>query len=395
MTTFDESAASVERPDPQVGCSYEAEIQPAPEVAGLTVSAARKGDRIAVLHKALLSSHDDADHRPMNELLRQFPGLLTGDLNRVLIVIRGDESRIYRVHPLSLKCRAKKDVEAGRFLFEQDLLDVVGVNFEDAVSSIDVQNGDKIVWLFRIGWSFGLYFDLSGKSVVDSLWVELGDCYRMVAGHSLHSFMSSTENLDRLLDRGWFPFIQLNGDEFESLLHAIAEDSDFEIVEEQIVEAFSEERIASFTEYWWRNPLFEKKREVIEAALSAYFRGSRSDVINCIKNLVGEIEGIVRLDYFQSTGHGRLTTAGVRKHLTARATERFSGPGSRALPQEFALYLERVVFRGFDLERDDLRLSRHSASHGVAPQEAYRRSEALRLILVLDQICFFLGAERH
>lgn len=385
----------MDRPEPQANPLYEAEVQPAPDVLGLAFSAARKGDQVDVRQRGLLSSYNHSDHRPMNELLGLFPGLLTADLNRVLIVIRGDESRIYRVHPLAVTCRAKKDVEAGRFVFEQDLLDIVGVNFGDAVSSIDIQNGDKIVWLFRIGWSFGLYFDFSGKSVVDSLSVELGDCYRMVAGHSLHSFMSSAENLDRLLDRGWFPFIQLDGDEFESLRHAIAEDSDFEIVEEQIVEAFSEERIGSFTEYWWRNPLFEQKREVIEAALSAYFRGSRSDVINCIKNLVGEIEGIVRLDYFQSTGHGRLTTAGVRKHLTARATERFSGPGSRALPQEFALYLERVVFRGFDLERDDLRLSRHSASHGVAPQEAYRRSEALRLILVLDQTYFFLGAERH
>jgi len=389
--TSDEDAASVDRPDAQVGSPYEAEIQPAAEVAGLTLSAGRKGDRIAVLRKALLSSHDDAHHRPMNELLGQFSGLLTDDLNRVLIVIRGGESRIYRAHPLSLKCRLKRDAKAGRAVFEQDLLDVVAVGFKDAVFSIHVQNGDKIVWLFRIGWSFGLYFDLTSKLAVDSLWGELGDCYRIVAGHSLHSFMSSAENVDRLLDRGWFPFIQFDGDEFESLRHAIAEDDDFEIVEEQIVEAFSEERIRSFTDYWWRNPLFAQKRDVIGAALTAYFRGNRGDVINCIKNLVGEIEGIVRLDCLESTGDGRLTTAGVRDHLLTRATESFAEPGSRALPQEFALYLERVVFRGFDLEQGDLPLSRHSASHGVAPQEAYRRSEALRLILVLDQIYFFLG----
>ena len=57
----------------------------------------------------------------------------------------------------------------------------------------------------------------------------------------------------------------------------------------------------------------------------------------------------------------------------------------------FFKYLESVVFRGFDVDKDDVELSRHSVGHGVAAQEKYTKVRASQLILVLDQIHFYLG----
>ena len=372
--------------------SYEPIVKEVKNLCGLSMNSAGEGEHVNVLQKYFFTSYEDNHRRFFDEILGVLLGPSLKDLNRALIVIRENKAYIYQNFPMMLKIRPKEDVEAHRAVFENQVLDIVGVKFQDAVFKLDIKDGDKFLWLFRDGWSFGLYFDFSGKMKVDDLWGELGTCYRKIKYYSLYSFLSTENNFDRLLARGWFPFVQLLGNEFDQLRWSLDHDDPKEITiaENSVIESFTQERIDNFTTYWWRNEIFEKKRELLTAGINAYLRADADGIINCIKTLTSEIEGIIRLDYHRTKGR-KPNTKELKDYVLSQGQSKFSAPDSRGFPGLFFKYLENVVFRRFDVDNDDVELSRHSVGHGVAAPEKYTKVQALQLILVLDQIHFYLG----
>lgn len=369
--------------------SYEPIVKEVGDLCGLSMNSANEGGRVNVLQKHFFTSYEDNHRRFFDEILSVLLGPSLEDLNRVLIVIRKNRAYIYKNYPMMLKIRPKEDVKAHKAVFEHQVLDILGVKFQDAVFNLDIKDGDKFLWLFRDGWGFGLYFDFSGKLKVDDLWGDLGTCYRKI---KLYSSLSTEKNFDRLLDRGWFPFVQLLGHKFDQLRWSLDHDDPKEITfaKNSVIESFTQERIDNFTTYWWRNEIFQKKRELLAAGLTAYLRTDTDGIIYCIKTLIGEIEGIIRLDYHRVKGR-KPNTKELKDYLVNQGQSRFSAPDSRGFPGLFSKYLEKVVFRGFNVAKDDVELSRHSVGHGVAAPEQYTKIRALQLILVLDQIYFYLG----
>ncbi|MBN2410828.1 hypothetical protein JXQ31_03985, partial [candidate division KSB1 bacterium] len=59
-------------------------------------------------------------------------------------------------------------------------------------------------------------------------------------------------------------------------------------------------------------------------------------------------------------------------------------------PEAFFKYLSESIFPQFDIEKDNITLSRHTSSHGVAKAEDYNQERALQMILILDQIFFYI-----
>ena len=284
--------------------SYEPLVRDVEDLAGLLMSSGAKGEQVNVLQKHFFTSCEDNHRHFFNELLGTVLGPNLENLNKVLTVIREKKAYIYKNYPMVLESRLKEDVKAHRVVFENQVLDILGVKFRDAVFNLDIKDGDKFLWLFRDGWSFGLYFDFSGKMKVDDLWGELGTCYRKIRYYSLYSFLSTENNFDRLLARGWFPFAQILGSEFDQLRWSLDHDDTKEITitENNVIKSFTRERIDKFTGYWWRNEIFRKKRELLTAGINAYLRADADGIINCIKTLTSEIEGIIRLDYHRTKG---------------------------------------------------------------------------------------------
>ena len=373
---------------------YEPDIVQVGDLLGLSLNAARKGESVKVLQRAFFSSYDDDHRHGFRQILSQFP--LTEALpNQLLIVIRDGEARIHNWYPLSLNIRPKVAIQAGRFVFEDQILDIEEVRFKDDVFEPDIRDGDKIVWLFRVDWSFGLYFDFSGESTTLELWKTLGQCYRIMHFHAVYAFFNDPVNPERLIDRGWFPFIQFSTDEFRQLRYGTNHPSELDTVEENIVRAFTAERIVHIAESWWNNPAFRDKKEIIAAGLNAYNQGSDEQVINCIKNLVSEAEGIVRLHFHRYVGR-RPTTRELMRYVSDRGKETFSSSGSLAFPGLFHDYLDTFLFRKFDLGDGTVELSRHSVAHGVAKADHYTRTRALQVILSLDQIHhYIMGRSDH
>ena len=112
--------------------------------------------------------------------------------------------------------RAKKPVKAFQLVYQNDIIDIIGVKFSDAIFNLDIENGDKFIWLFRVNWKFGLYFDFSGRLDISKLPSELAECYRHLEYLDIYSFLESEKQVKELIDEGWFPFIQLIGSRFQN-----------------------------------------------------------------------------------------------------------------------------------------------------------------------------------
>ncbi|MYE05317.1 MAG: hypothetical protein F4Y00_10145 [Bacteroidetes bacterium SB0662_bin_6] len=371
------------------GARYEPEIHEVAELVGISLNVAEKGEMVNVLQSAFFSSYDDDHRRYFEQILGQFSSLGGSMPNDLLIVIRNKKAQVHTSFPVTVSIRSKGTIQQGRAVFKEQILDIEEVRFRDDFFEADIQDGDKIVWLFRVDWSFGLYFDLSGKLSTRELWKTLGQCFRTMHFHEVYAFFVDPANPERLIDRGWFPFIQFSTDEFRQLRHGISEPSELNAVEAHIVQAFSADRIDEISEGWWNNPAFRDKKEIIAAGLNAYKEGSAEQAINCIKNLVSEAEGIIRLHFHQNMGR-RPTTRELMVYVSERGRKAFPSSGSLAFPDLFFEYLENYLFRGFDLTAGSVEISRHSVAHGVAAPNHYTRTGALQVILALDQIHHYI-----
>ena len=109
------------------------------------------------------------------------------------------------------------------------------------------------------------------------------------------------------------------------------------------------------------------------------------------KNSLTEIEGIIRLQYFSDTGKSKdVKISDLLKYLIEKGKIKSGSDYSLFLPIPFLKYLEDVVFSNFDLATNKIDLSRHSSSHGVAKADDYTKIKALQMILILDQIYFYI-----
>lgn len=367
---------------------YRPEIRSGENLRGIAMNAVRGGDQVRVLQKAFVSSYDHRDHHVFDEILNSVFGEGIHALNDLLVVIRRKSFRIYRHFPMVFRARSTTAIELGRPVYENQILDIVAVRFEDAKFDLDIRDGDKFVWLFREKWAFGLYFDFSENLRTEELWNELGHCYKTVKYHTVYSVLSREEEFNRLLDRGWFPFVQILGQEFSRLLLSIEDARNLETTEELLVDEFNDARIEQFSDYWWKNDIFLQKKPLIAAGIAAYVSGDETGAIHCINTLVPQIDGIIRLYYEEDVG-GKPSTRELMDYLRAGAAERSPTAGNLVFPLPLVDYIDRVFFRPFDISRDDTELSRHSVAHGAADHSKFTRVRALQLILLLDQIYFY------
>lgn len=180
------------------------------------------------------------------------------------------------------------------------------------------------------------------------------------------------------------------GGEYKALSEAYQDKFDFENRIEKLVDSFDKTRIEKMTNTWWKKQIFKDKRGILQAGINAFLQGNNDGYINCTKNLLSEIEGIIRLRYFSDTRKGKVGISKLLKHLVEKGTTKSGSSSSLLLPLQFLTYLNDVVFSKFDLETGKVSLSRHTSSHGVAETGAYTKIKALQAILVLDQINFYI-----
>jgi hypothetical protein len=204
---------------------------------------------------------------------------------------------------IQIKILAKRDVKAGEPISNKDIADIVALHFPE----IELKENDCLIFCFKKGWKFGLFFDFNSADRKSTLNIEhlshdLGSYYRYLSFQELYSILENKPLFEPMFADGWFPFIQLLGGDFEELAKCYEHKSNLSSDLSVFLSRFDRKRIYSFAGRWWKNPLFESKRKILEAGIEAYLLETEAGYINCVKTLYSEIEGVVRISYVREKG---------------------------------------------------------------------------------------------
>lgn len=366
-------------------------------LAGFALERADPGaSSVKVLTRAALTSDEPEFYTYIEHLSSMFFGRRDAPVNRsavvqFLAVLHADGSADVYINDFTVvvEIQAKRDIKAGELVSEADIADVRRLR----IPEIPIADSDKVIYCFKVGWRFGLVFDLDRTEKLDLAQFETlcGGLYRYLSFRYVYALLEGGPQFEAMIADGWFPFIQLLGRDYKQLIETYQTTPILRDRIDGVVGRFGKERIDRVVSRWWTNAVFRDKRAILEPAVNAFVRGEQGDFVLCIKTLYPEVEGIIRTLYFSETGKGDgVTTRELLKHLVEKGRSKSGSEASLFLPLQFFEYLANVVFARFSLEDGKVPLSRHSSSHGVATADDYTKTRALQAILTMDQIYFYL-----
>ena len=376
------------------------------DFVGFAVGNKKIGDTTArVLSSARLTSDDPNFHHYSEQISNIFLNkaqILINSVSQFLVIIHQDLSADLYVNdfPVAIEIRPKKDIKKGEVVRQGDIADVSKVIFPQ-VTIIDT---DKIIYCFKVGWRFGLFFDLSPrvqpkesqypvraeKLDVDEAMRSIGDLYRYLSFYNVYKILESEIQFEEMKKDGWFPFVEIVAHEYKELSETYVNKFDHENRIRTIVDRFDKDRINRITDKWWKKNTFNENKNVIEAGIHAYLENTPSGIVNCIKNLWTEMEGILRRQYLVESGKGNnVKSNDLINFIIKKAKDKSKSDSSLLFPLPFLKYLKTVVYPSFNIENGKVEMSRHTSSHGVAKANEYTKERALQLILIMDQLYFY------
>ncbi|OGP84532.1 MAG: hypothetical protein A2Z08_00500 [Deltaproteobacteria bacterium RBG_16_54_11] len=360
--------------------------------AGFVVETAKPGGIVKVQTRGSLVSDDALFYIYIDQITSIFlKNVFVNTIHQFLVLIHDNLSAdIYLNYiPTKVLMMTKRDFKKGEVIRVNDIADISKLSFE----GINIRYTDKVIYGFKVRWKFGLFFDLHRDDGLDieAMQSELGSLYRYLSFQYVYDVLESKPQFDLLIKDGWFPFIEIIGSEFKEVSAAYQNLTDPQSRIEELISKFDQERIARITNKWWKKKLFKDKRDILETGIDSYLRNDSKGFIACIKTLLPEIEGIIRLHYFEETRKGKhIHVPDLIAYIVDKGRIKSGSDLSLFFPRAFFEYLNESIFPKFDLEKGDISLSRHTSSHGVARTEDYTKSRALQLILILDQIYFYI-----
>lgn len=361
---------------------------------GFATENVEEGETVKILTRASVTSDEPEFYTYVDQISNIFlakPGISTNATSKFLVLIHQDLSADLYINDFKVVAwiRTKRAIQKGESVRRNDIADMGKLEFPD----IKITKTDKVICCLKVGWKFGLFFDLDRRKDLDfgEMSLVLGALYRYLSFQHVYKILESEAPFKEMINDGWFPFIEIIGEEFEILSKAYRNEFDFKNRIGKLVDSFDRARIERIINKWWGNKIFKDKQSLIEAGVNAYLHDNNDGFINCIKTLSSEIEGILRFHYLSETGRGnKVKLQDLLQHIIEKGRTKSGSDYSLFLPLPFFMYLKDSVFANFNLESSKVGLSRHSSSHGVAKAGDYTKMKALQMILTLDQICFFI-----
>ena len=242
-------------------------------LAGVLAEPVQLGDPAKIWTKLAITSDEPPFHRIVESLSQvishnaQAMGarISLNQANNVLLVIHSDDSADLWVDAAAVSICAilKRDIVPGSAVFESDIADVTGITFP----AISILPSDRMVYLFRENWRFGLFFDLRTDTdlSVDDVASKLGYLYRVMRYSHLYEMLENETTFGSLIKTGWFPFAEIIGTEFDSLLYASKAGFDLAGVELDLISNFSETRLDHMFARWITKPHFAIKKPILKS----------------------------------------------------------------------------------------------------------------------------------
>jgi hypothetical protein len=367
-------------------------FQSVENLIGFVIETAKRGEMVKVQTRGSLISDDPLFYTYIDQIASIFlKNVLVNQVFQFLVVIHENLSADLYLNDLPIKVlmMTKRALQKGEIVRSNDIADIKQLSFE----GITIRDTDKIIYSFKVGWKFGLFFDLDrGVSLnIAAMEAELGSLFRYLSFQYVYDIIESKPHFELLLKDGWFPFIEIIGAEFKELGEAYKNLPDPQSKVQEVISKFDKMRISRITDKWWNKQLFSDKKSILESGIESYLNNDAKGFIACIKILLTEIEGIIRLHYFNETGKGKdVHISDLMTHIFDKGKIKSGSELSLFLPRAFFHYLKEAIFPQFDLEKGNIALSRHTSSHGIAKAVDYSKIRAVQMILILDQIYFYI-----
>jgi hypothetical protein len=297
----------------------------------------------------------------------------------VAIIRKGGKATLY-VNELSLTgmVSPKRAFKAGDPISKDDIADIHKASFDGIAFPADA----GIVFLVSVGWRKGLFFDYMPLHPIDPQ-PRTADPNRILA--EVVTYLSFPERLKitedqwtELFRQRWFPFIGLSTDQLRAILtHATLKAPIDSLLDDMVDAARSNCR--GLRELVAAQAELRDHRETLTKALEHF---ETADYLSCSSMLFPRIEGILR--HLNSATPERPTQA----NLAAAAIldpKKFRHSKSLLFPDKFHEFLRDVYFADFD-PMNVTDVSRHTVSHGVAPETKLNLKSAFMAVLILEQI---------
>lgn len=363
-------------------------------LCGVSKESASGGERVSVWTRLSMTSDEPLFHHIADNLigvLSEFARKAgrTVNLRRadvVLLVARPDGTADLWVDAaaVSLNVAVKRGMRAGAVVFENDIADIRGMGFP----LVEIGPKDRILVLFREDWRFALFFDFNpeGDLRIEEMERSLGALYRNLKYRHIYDALSNEEVFDQLLERGWFPFVEIIGGEFKKLMWCYHRRSVLSKYEEELRAGFNKERLERMLSRWLGKAHFASRKSLLEAAVKSFFD---NNPVATIKIVLTEIEGILAEAHYSARGH-RPRLKELLQFAIQSAEAKAGSPDTLLLSAAFARYLANYTFANFDPSGPlGSAGSRHAVAHGAAEADSYTQTRALQALLTLDQLAFY------
>jgi len=343
---------------------------------GVTAEAGRGGQTISVWTRLYLTSDDRFFHRIIEGLSAHVeyrareaghhvsmtkPGF-------ILLVVHPDNTGDLWLDAAAatLQILVKRSMAAGTVLFEKDIADVTAMSFP----LVEIGKEDRVVCIFREGWRFALFFDFNpkGELSIADMERDLGTLHRRFKYRDLYDAITDENVFGRLVEAGWFPFVEILGRKFRELVSHCEAGFELDEIEAKLIAAFDAQRVEAMFTRWMAKPHFAGKERLLRSALNNFASG---DAVAVLKIVLTEIEGILGGAYRKVHGTG----AKIKKLLefAVQSAEQKAGqPDTLLFPAAFGDYLKSHTFAEFDpVARTGRASSRHAVGHGEADADSY------------------------
>lgn len=371
---------------------YKLEDNPA---IGFTITTAEKGEKVQVAHKDFFyDGMEDIYPIALGQIWQLYlsnicddEGIDFNSIDNALIQIDStNEVDVSINNDIIARAFVTKSVNKNDLVYVKD---AVGVS-EITIDNIDIPPSKGVIYYFRMAGRSGIYFDFSPlvpniNDQIEDLHSNLALCYTILLHPEITEYYPKIK--DRLFEKGWFPFIGILGiDSFTNLLITLSNSDDVEEIEEKIIDSFSSEMIEEMCNKWMKNDIFKEHEVIIRNGIERYNSG---DYISAINTLTPRAEGLLR-HLFAKKESKKAYFIDLREHLkNSIQGEKEKIP--TFLPSDFDEYLRVVYFKDFDVANQKLEHSRHSTAHGVTDVNEMTKLNAFKMIMILDQIFYYIS----
>lgn len=364
------------------------------DLAGVAGEPASEGDQAQIYVRLALTADEKRFHKIAKGLQDHILYKMRGMKERanleiaktILLVVKPDKSAELWVDKAAetVTIRPKYPIKAGALVFERDIADIVELKFP----KVDIDEEDQVICIIRHGWRFGLCFDFNPekKLPLEHFQRELGTLIRRMWFRDLLDTVADPDDFPKMISAGWFPFIEIFGDEFNGLASFSQFGKPLSPLEEKLTAKFDSERLEKLMARWLVKPHFKEREVILKSAIKSF---ESENYVAVIKTVLTEIEGILSDAHRRSVGRGAKIKELLRFAID-QGKVKAPSETSLYLPDAFDRYLTEYTYSNFDPEGDLGHAgSRHAVGHGAADPQSYTKVRALQAILTLDQLAFY------